>query len=1287
MTMYKLSFIGSRGKSAGPGRLSCAAALLITALMSTTASAQNCEVEERVERLGHKSQPRSRTLDNLSEVTDVALLRAYPGWSSCPAGSFGFEDNRVTTNPGCRGDFQVSGIKKDCITGGGSSEISQVPLFLNQQSEPNVMFMLDDSGSMQFEIMPDRLVFFDSGRAPFLYPIVGSNVYGSNSYGDRVVTVDDVAYNAIARSPQHNSVYYNPGVTYSPWIKDDGSLFPDASPDCAPHNPDRPGLGCRKLTDTNSNDNDTLWISCDQNGNCSRATSGKNFWPATYFWHKGGDAWTFGNYDRVEIRISTTQYTGQDRQFRSDCLDADNAVCSYAEEIQNFANWYTYYRSRILAARAGIGYAFSQQGSGMRVGFGTINQAKNTVDGVDTIVVDEGVRRFTGSARKNFYDNLYSRDIPAAGTPLREALDAAGQYFSRTDNAGPWGNEPGTNDNTEHSSCRRSYSVLMTDGFWSGGSNFEAQTEAARDDNDSSDGPKHTGPSDLSFQYKASAPFADNRGNTLADVAMYYWKRDLRTDLDNNVAPLDSNPAFWQHMSTFGVGLGVSGTIEPARAFSAIDSGDSINWPDPRPDTQNCSGDICPARLDDLLHAGVNSRGGFFSASNPNEFSSELAKVLQTIAVETQSSASSIATNSTRLDTGTLVYQARFDTRDWSSQLLAFDLNADGSLKSVVWNTDNAGLIPNHASRAIFTSKGSKGQTTTSAIDFTVDNWNSFTDDQRVALRGGGSDDDGKDVIRWLRGDQSKESESGQRERDKLLGDIINSDPFFVGNTENFGYSQLGGTEGSSYADFLNTETGKAGRRNMLYVGANDGMLHGFDALTGKEIFAFIPRSVYENLPELTRADYRHRYYVDGSPRAGDAYLGDSWRTVLVSSTGAGGRSVFALDITDPDSMGPEDLLWEFATTTADTNKLGVAMSDPVIARVKADNRWVTIFGNGYNTGDNVKLMIVDLETGTLVKAIDTGLAGDNNGLATVVPVDSNGDRITDVVYAGDLKGNLWKFDLSADNSNGWDVAIQDNGKPAPLFTAVDADGNPQPITARPVVGNHDISGLMVYFGTGKYFETSDGLVEANPQIQDFYGIRDENRTVKRADLLTQTIVFEGTGTLQNNPDDDSDNSQTDQAVRVVSNNGAGSPTSHGWHLKLLSPNASTGTGERAVSRPILRSGRIIFATIIPDSNPCGFGGNSWLMEVDAATGGRLGFSVFDINDDTFFTEGDYIKLGDTWVPVSGLGHEEMIKTPGIVGAGEREYKYTSGSSGSIGVTREKSGNSRLGRQSWRQLQ
>ena len=463
-------------------------------------------------------------------------------------------------------------------------------------------------------------------------------------------------------------------------------------------------------------------------------------------------------------------------------------------------------------------------------------------------------------------------------------------------------------------------------------------------------------------------------------------------------------------------------------------------------------------------------------------------------------------------------------------------------------------------------------------------------------------------------------------------------------------------------------------------MGANDGMLHAFNAETGREMFAYVPNVAFPMLSRLTSPDYGHRYYVDGSPRSNDAYLNGAWKTVLLGALGAGGPGVYALDVTSPSSFGAGNVLWEF--THPD---VGYVLGQPTVARL-ASGRWVALIGNGYNSaGANAdphvaKLVIVDLATGAHVKTLSTkvGSAASPNGLAAPVPVDVNGDRITDYVYAGDMQGNLWKFDLRAGNEN-WGFGFGNNNNPRPLFRAVDAAGNPQPITSRPNVGKHPDGGVMVLFGTGKYFETSDNVVVADPKIQTFYGVRDNNSEVSRTDLVEQTIIYEASAT----------EAGTSFAVRAVSANEVDYAAKDGWYLDLVSPNSGT-EGERVVDAPILRFGRVIFTTIIPSNQVCDYGGRSWLMELDMINGARLSYNVFDTNGDGIIDNADFIIIDGVPVPVSGKGSDELISSPGIISAGGGEgtgleYKYTSGSSGNIEVTTEHGGGEFFGRQSWRQ--
>ncbi len=256
-------------------------------------------------------------------------------------------------------------------------------------------------------------------------------------------------------------------------------------------------------------------------------------------------------------------------------------------------------------------------------------------------------------------------------------------------------------------------------------------------------------------------------------------------------------------------------------------------------------------------------------------------------------------------NTDTLVYQALFNSGDWSGQLVAYTLNSDGTLGATKWDTDTAGVIPAPADRNIFTWNGS------AQVLFTAANFGSLSATQQTALQTPTCLTDAtacaKARIDWLRGDQSKEADKTGgifRQRSKPLGDVVNSDPLFVSG-ENYGYVKFANTQQRAaetvYVAYL---TAKKSRKAMLYVGANDGMLHALDADTGTEQFAYIPNGVFSKLSSLTNPAYSHTYFVDGPSYAADAYIntGDGlrWHTILVGSLGAGGRSVFALDITDP---------------------------------------------------------------------------------------------------------------------------------------------------------------------------------------------------------------------------------------------------------------------------------------------------------------------------------------------------------------------------------------------------
>lgn len=670
-----------------------------------------------------------------------------------------------------------------------------------------------------------------------------------------------------------------------------------------------------------------------------------------------------------------------------------------------------------------------------------------------------------------------------------------------------------------------------------------------------------------------------------------------------------------------------------------------------------------------LEDAAEYGHGSYYIADDAGELTQALTKAVSEI-LAASTSAAAVATNSTRLSGDTRIYQARFNTLNWTGQLLSYPLDKkDGSVLPP--DRDAADKIPAAANRKIFTWRPAAEDSPAQGIEFL---WDNLSDTQKSNLNPG-DDGLGEQRLAYLRGDQTLEGTTF-RERESLLGDIVNSNPVFAGDA-NFGFNVLPGQEGSSYRDFVRSNSD---RSKMIYVGANDGMLHAFDAESLVERFAYVPNTVFPNLHYLTRPDYDHRYYVDGSPRISDAYLSNRWRTVLTGTLGAGGRGIFALDVTDPTSFSADDVLWEFPPNPAGAPPsydadLGIVLGQAVIARLNTGH-WVAMFGNGPGSQNKkAVLFIVDLETGELLATLDTKFGGNNapNGLGTPVPVDLNGDRITDVVYAGDLQGNLWKFTLPS-NKNHWGFAFESGNTPQPLFRAVDAGGKAQPITMRPAVTKHPNGGYMIYFGTGKYFETGDKVVSAaNDARNSFYAIHDTgSRVSSRSDLRRQAITFEGPVKFT------SDEGEVSYDVRKVSNH-ALSNNHKGWYLDLIWPdNYSNGyQGERVVSEPVLHAGRIIFTTLIPTVDPCSFGGNSWLMELNAFTGGALPYAVFDVDGDGVLDAYSGIKFDQIVSPPEILEDEDPDS--------DREYKYQSGTSGEILVTIEKA-DSTDGRLSWRQI-
>lgn len=680
----------------------------------------------------------------------------------------------------------------------------------------------------------------------------------------------------------------------------------------------------------------------------------------------------------------------------------------------------------------------------------------------------------------------------------------------------------------------------------------------------------------------------------------------------------------------------------------------------------------------------------FFKATNPAQLKASLNSVFTDVLSRSSSSAA-IATNSTRLDTASLIFQAKFNSSDWSGQMLAYKIDPKtGGVGATAWDTDK--IDPNEdgqrASRVWTWNDSSRA-----GAAFT---WSNLSVNQQTALKAGASDAVGQDRVSWLLGS----SVTGMRARNKWLGDIVNSDPFFVGQV-NFGYDALpDDAEGkSTYRTFRSTARTKA-----IYFGANDGMLHALNAVNGHELFAYVPGSIYGKLAQLSTPNYQHQFLVDGSPNVGDAYFDGDWHAVLVGTTGAGGQAVFALDVTDPTRFDGGKVLWEINSQTrcADDQAgdpgcfadLGYTIGQASIGRMK-DGTWVAIFGNGYKSANKkAMLYIVNAQTGALIKTISTCVRVDcptaENGLSTpALLVDAS--RTIIAAYAGDLQGNLWKFDFSSEHREDWEVAFSAGTIKYPLVSA-STDGS-KPITAPLEIGLNPAGGYMVYFGTGKYYETGDNIVGTNPTVQSFYGVWDNGNRIESFDTLQkQTVLVEESRqyTDNNGTSDTEDDKTLTYNLRAISKidvpySATATDTKRGWYLELRSP-IDGAQGERVVSVPRLRNGRVIFTTLIPSTVPCDSGGTSWLMEIDALNGSRIDMAVFDLDNNHLFNQGDYMIVDGVPVPPSGMQSQVgIIKTPAVITAGEVEYKYAGGSADGMMIVTEKPG-ATSGRQSWRQV-
>ncbi|MCF6256882.1 MAG: fimbrial assembly protein [Gammaproteobacteria bacterium] len=670
---------------------------------------------------------------------------------------------------------------------------------------------------------------------------------------------------------------------------------------------------------------------------------------------------------------------------------------------------------------------------------------------------------------------------------------------------------------------------------------------------------------------------------------------------------------------------------------------------------------------------GDGNPDNYFLVTNALDLSNQLSSAFNEIIARSGVSASSAALTSGQINSDTALIRSTFNTGTWTGDLKSYAINNDpnaGTIGAIIptpiWSAE--AQLPPPGSRNFFTHDG--GTSPGGGRDFAWDDLTSYQQNRLDENANGNYDGYGRSRAKFLRGVTGLPGFRNRVDEDgdtHILGDMVNSSPVYVGNPRarypnNWGSGAPENT--SPYSAFFNTFK-ITPRVPMVYVGGNDGMLHGFNAETsgsnmGKELLAYIPNEVFPRLSDLTSPSYSHKFYVDGSPSVADVFFGGSWKTVLVGGLNRGGQAIYALDITNPASMDKTKVLWEFsdkndgvADDAGTEFALGYTYSKPAIVRLH-NGEWAAIFGNGYNNTENdgarsttghAVLYIVDIADGSVIRKINTKAGGlsDPNGLATVTPVDIDGDFIVDYVYAGDLLGNMWKFDLKDSSASNWKVAYGTTATPLPLFVARDSTSSnkPQPITAKANVGfSANGVDLMIYFGTGKYLEAADNTTTGS-QDQAFYGIIDNGNPVTGlpADVLLEQEVEPFVSTSCTNFDGTAGSCD----IRVTSDEALGSEK--GWYMKLPDP------GERVIYRPILLAGTVLFVTLIPSGDECNPDGSGWFMQVDAYDGSRLDNSPFDLNGDGIFDDADQVSYDDGGTTVDASGSGRRIEGGAPTGA------------------------------------
>lgn len=1192
------------------------------------------------------------------------------------------------------------------------ADLSESPLATQSTAaiRPNLMFILDDSGSMGDGFLPDEAEFGNSGNTKYGRFASQCNGVAYNPSATYVLPVDATAQPLAAGS--YTFPTPNDGLTNIQTVNSPASL-PIATGSITLTLAANTNLNYtvgEMVTIFAGNDNANVMVGVvtDWRGNTRALTVnvaatygsgslagakvGKGSLLPFYYTYSGTTQPLSYTYTSAGVDTGSTFYKECNTVVGS--TPGRNVfslvVLTPATITQHYRDWYTYYRTRILAMKSAVSRVFSRiDATRFRVGFSTIHD-QGSVDGDEFL----NIRNFDeGTQKSDFFAKLFATQA-GGSTPLRSALAKAGRYYAK-------GLTGQTVDPVQYS-CQRNYTILSSDGYWNKGDEWDNSVVTLSGGSIGNQDGTPTERPYLDDWRSNNRTGGAGVSNTLADIAMYYYKTDLRTSglnncagavdnqdvCENNVDKVTGDDARHQHMNTITLGLGLAGTLtyDPAYATPQGDFFDIVNgnrpWPNPDPNPTANPDRGGPERVDDMWHAAVNGRGYFYSARSSDELVTTLTDALDAITAEDGSGAAAATSNLTPLEGDNFVYLASYRTVVWNGDVKAMTMNpSTGVITSTTpaWSAATRLLGQVDATsdtRTIYFRHGT--------------NLRSFTYANLSAAGLNGSFDDlcptsgtpklsqcttitdsavkaqitGTNLVNWLRGRGQHENVAANTTRlfrdrtdnnvRNVLGDIVHSAPIYI-KRPTLRYADSGY---SAYA------TAQVNRQGVVFVGSNDGMLHALNADTGDELWAFVPTAVMSKMHKLADYNYasNHLFLVDGTLTGGDVFDpsgNGSWRTIIVGGLNSGGRSFFALDVTVPTSP---TVLWEFSD-----DDLGYSFGNPVITKLK-DGTWAVAFSSGYNNvnpgNGNGYLYVVNAITGAQISKIPTQTTGNIAAGSTETPsnlgrinawVESEFDNTALRMYGGDMLGNIWRFDH--------DDNLSPSGREGMLLAQALADGGvPQPITTRPEIGEIRDNGIryaLVAVGTGRYLGLSD---VGSTGTQSVYVFKDTLGTTGLGSLRDNAGMIEQTLA----------NATVNSVAGIVVSNHTDVDwsTATGWYVDL-----QLNAGERVNVDMQLQLDALTVATNDPGNSACVAGGTSYLYTFDFKSGNSV--------------EGDGMLVG------TAMGNTLIVgQTVVGLGAGSSGSGVTStcvlvvNSDGTVSCVprQQASGALNLRRSSWREL-